>query len=63
MKTMTMVEMVWSVRLFFFKAAQMPSRMPMGTETITEIIFKRTEYQMRDMMMTDAATLGWKVLL
>ena len=43
MNTMTMVEMVWSVRVFFFSAAQMPSSMPMGTETMTEIIFKRMD--------------------
>ena len=58
MKIMTMVEMVWSVTVFFFNAAQMPSSMPMGTDRMTEIIFKRMEYPIRDIMMTDAATLG-----
>ena len=40
---MTMVEMTWSVMLFFFSAAQMPRRMPTGTEKITEMIFRRME--------------------
>ena len=43
MKTMTSVEIVWSVIVFFFKAAHIPSRMPMGTEKITDKIFSRME--------------------
>ena len=36
MKTITNVEMMWSVIVFFFKAAQIPKAIPKGTENITE---------------------------
>ena len=35
-KIITPVEIIWSVGLFFFKAAQIPSKIPSGTATITE---------------------------
>ena len=34
--TITEVEMMWSVSLFFFNAAQIPNAIPVGTEKITE---------------------------
>ena len=37
-KIMTNVEIIWSVILFFFKAAQMPITIPVGTLIKTEII-------------------------
>ena len=63
MKIMTNVEIVWSVIVFFFKAAHMPNKIPMGTEKITDKIFSRIEYPIREPMMTPAETLGWNVLL
>jgi len=43
MKTITRVEMVWSIQVFFLRPAQIPSKMPRGTEKITEMIFKYIE--------------------
>ena len=62
-KTMTKVEIVWSVIEFFFKAAHIPNKIPMGTEKITDKILSRIEYPIRDAIMTAAETLGWNVLL
>ena len=56
--TITIVEMMWSVIVFFLSAAQIPKRRPSGTEKMTEIIFKRMEYPILFMMITEAATLG-----
>ena len=56
--TITMVEIVWSVMEFFLSAAQIPNKIPMGTEKSTEIIFNLIEYPIRDIIITDAATLG-----
>ena len=63
MKTMTMVEMTWSVNVFFFSAAQIPKRMPNGTDRTAEIKFKRIEYPIRCIMMTEVDTLGCTFLL
>ena len=60
---MTNVEIVWSVIVFFFKAAHIPSRIPIGTEKITDKMFRRMEYPIREPIMTEAETFGWNVLL
>ena len=64
MKTMTRVEMMWSVILFFFKAAQMPSPIPAGTEIKTgqilvfTVVHRRESLQEDPMMTTMESTLG-----
>ena len=40
---MTIVEIKWSIQVFFFKPAKIPSPIPSGTEITTEIIFKIIE--------------------
>ena len=63
MKIMTNVEIVWSVIVFFFKAAHMPSKIPMCTEKITDNTFNRMEYPILELIITAAETFGWNVLL
>ena len=58
MNIITNVEMVWSVIVFFFKAAQTPSAIPIGTEKITEIIFSLIEYPIREPIIVAADTFG-----
>ena len=64
MKTMTSVEMMWSVSLFFFKAAQMPRASPKGTEMTAGQMFTLTvvsnleSVQLVPMISFIASTLG-----
>ena len=59
MKIITRVEIVWSIHVFFFRPAQMPSKMPRGTEITTEIIFKymETGNLCKIMLMAEALSL------
>ena len=62
--TMTMVDMTWSVNLFFFKAAHMPSPIPSGTDIITgqilvlTVVHNLESFQEEPTITVIASTLG-----
>ena len=58
MNTMTAVEMMLSVILFFFKAATIPRRMPNGTEKITDQKLTEIDVGKNWPIMTIALTFG-----
>ena len=43
--TIVNVEIIWSIHVFFFNAAQIPSKIPIGTEKITAKILILIEYK------------------
>ena len=62
--TMTMVDMTWSVNLFFFNAAHMPSPIPRGTDIITgqilvlTVVHNLESFQEEPTITVIASTLG-----
>ena len=42
-KTITSVEIVWSIHVFFFKPAKIPNKIPKGTDTKTATMLTETE--------------------
>ena len=62
MKIITDVEMIWSVIVFFFSAAQIPNKMPIGTENMTENTLIEMDVHSLSPIIVDALTLGSIVL-
>ena len=57
-KTMTNVEIVWSIQVFFFKPAIIPKRIPNGTEIMTETILMDIEAGKRFAIIPIAEAFG-----
>ena len=57
----TAVLMMWSVIVFFFNAAQIPSKIPIGTEKITENMLIFIDVRSLSQIITVALTFGWIV--
>ena len=57
-KIMTKVEIVWSIQVFFFKPAKIPSPIPSGTEKTTEMILIIIEVGKRSAIIANAVAPG-----
>ena len=55
---MIKVEIIWSVIVFFFKAAHIPNAIPIGTEKTTEKMLSNIDTLILSPIITVAATLA-----
>ena len=58
MNIITRVEIVWSIHVFFFKPAKIPSIIPKGTEIKTAIMLTEKETGSLSIMIWKALALG-----